>query len=74
MKAFDGIIKVAGAICAALIEGIVLALLIAFMWRVVNIHECGMCGADTVDVYHVSNMANTEIVDVCEHCYLLCME
>lgn len=73
MKDFDGI-KVAKSICVNLVKGIILALLIAVMWHVVNVHECGMCGADTVDVYHVSNMDYTEIIDVCEHCYLLCME
>lgn len=73
MKAFDGG-DVAIGLISQLIITVNMALLIAFMWRVVNVHECGMCGADTVDVYHVSNMDNTEIVDVCEHCYLLCME
>lgn len=73
MKAFDGEDVVIGFL-SNLVSAVILALLIALAWRAVNVHECGMCGANTVDVYHVANADYTEIIDVCEHCYLLCME
>lgn len=36
--------------------------------------ECGACGAHTIDYWHVSNMDNSALVEVCEPCYYTIME
>lgn len=36
--------------------------------------ECGACGAHVHEWWQVENMEGTELVGVCEHCYLLAME
>lgn len=68
MKDFDGI-KVAKSICVNLVKGIILALLIAVMWHVVNVHECGMCGAHVIQWWYITG-SDGEPVEVCEYCYL----
>lgn len=36
-------------------------------------HECGMCGASTFEYYWVQGADGTPC-EVCEHCYLMCLE
>lgn len=40
----------------------------------VNYFECGVCGAHVNEWWYVRNDADTDFVEVCEHCYVGVLE
>lgn len=56
-------------VIAAVLLGIIIALLAAVLLSIPRQHRCGLCGAQTYDVYTVKAATDDGWLDVCPTCY-----
>lgn len=53
----------------AVLLSIIIALLVAVLLSIPRPHRCGLCGAETYDVYTVHAATDDGLLDVCPTCY-----
>lgn len=53
----------------AILLTIIIALLAAVLLSIPRSHRCGLCGAQTYDVYTVHAATDDGLLDVCPTCY-----
>lgn len=53
----------------AVLLSIIIALLAAVLLSIPRPHRCGLCGAETYDVYTVHAATDDGLLDVCPTCY-----